>query len=138
MVESGSNLPQKAPSGVITKSSNENNKPVVSNGTKMVEALADGFPKILDIVQDIVSIKKIEKETDAYVRKVDAKIKMLETETKAYILQIREQSDKEIKAIDALTDFTTKFLQVNNGQVKSEDFQKIMSDVINKVIKEYE
>lgn len=138
IIENSPNLPQRAPSGVITRNDNGVSKPVVSNGTKIVDALTAGFPKILDIVSDIVSIRKIEKETEAYVQKVDAKIKLLETETKAYIQQIREQSDKEIKAIDALTAFTTSFLQNNNGQIKSEDFQKIMSDVINKVIKDYE
>lgn len=120
-------------------SSPKNNAPTQaqqSAGGRLVNAAADNFPRILDLVGDIVSIQKMKVQSQIDVREIEEKRKTLLAEADAYVQKKNADTRSFVERINAVRLLMNDFYQnCGNQQLTSEDFCKVITEIVNQMDK---
>ncbi len=109
-------------------------QPVDAKG-EIVKALTDkdNINRILNIVSEIVSIKKLKELTKSQVTLLEQKRKDLQEETDAYVRKLRESTNGQIEKAKVIERMMSDFYQKNDGKLSSDGFQAIICKVIDNV-----
>ena len=105
---------------------------------EIVRALTDkdNINRILNIVDEIVSIQKTKELTKAQVTLLEQRRKTLQEETDAYVRKLRESTNGQIEKAKSIERLMSEFYQKSDGKLSSADFKAIIDKVIDNVFKD--
>lgn len=95
--------------------------------------LSDNFGNILNLVSNVVEIKKMEVVSDALLKKMEEDRKRIETEAQAYALKMGADTTAVVERVNVIREMMNDFYKHSNGNLSSEDFCKIISEVVNQM-----
>ena len=125
IIESGSNLPEQSQQTVQTAQQ--------SNDHTAMSVLSDNFDTILNLVGDVVEIKKMKVASDACPAKMEQDRKMLLDEASAYAMKKKADTSSVVEPMNVICQMMQDFYAHNNGNLTGDEFCKIMTDVVNLV-----
>lgn len=102
----------------------------LSKGDRIVNAMTENFSEILNIASEIVSIKKMRVDAKIYQAKIDSNIKLLKAKTDKYLAEYHAETERRMQEMNKYQLMLKDFYLYNNGQLRSDDFAKIMEQVI--------
>lgn len=99
--------------------------------TVIANTVADNFPKILDLAQDYMEIKKMKVQTAAVIQKMEQDRKNLLAEAEVYATKKRIDMENDIKRMEIMRQMMLDFYKVGaNNNVSVEDFRMLLSEVM--------
>lgn len=99
----------------------------------IVNSIANNFPKILDIVSDIVEIKKIEKQSEVLIKKMEEDRRMLLAETDSYIKRKQADTQQILGKMEIIREMMKDFYQHAPSNLTGEQFSEIITKFIDKL-----
>lgn len=99
----------------------------------IVNSIANNFPKILDIVSDIVEIKKIEKQSEVLIKKMEEDRKMLLAEADSYIKRKQADTQQILGKMEIIREMMKDFYQHAPSNLTGEQFSEIITKFIDKL-----
>lgn len=106
---------------------------IPSKGDIAMNMLSDNFGNILNLVSNVVEIKKMEVVSDALLKKMEEDRKRIETEAQAYALKMGADTTAVVERVNVIREMMNDFYKHSNGNLSSEDFCKIISEVVNQM-----
>lgn len=110
-----------------------NNKNMHLENNRVVDTVVDNFGSILDLAYDITEICKMKVQSDAVINKMEQDRKTLLAEAEAYAIRKNVDTSSIIDKMKLVQEMMRDFYQYNNSNISSEDFSKIISEVINQM-----
>ena len=100
---------------------------------KMLGAVADNFDKILRLASDIVSIQKMHMQSDIVIKQMREAREQLLAETKCYAEKKDADTKSVVEKMKVIRDMMNDFYQHASQNLTSEDFSKIITEVVNQM-----
>ena len=104
-----------------------------SKGDIAMGMLSDNFGNILNLVSNVVEIKKMEVVSEALLKKMEEDRKRLETEAQAYALKMGADTTAVVEGMTVIREMMNDFYKHSNGNLTSEDFCKIITEVVEQM-----
>ena len=95
--------------------------------------IGDNFPKILELAGGIVEIKKMKVASEATLAKMDKDRLALLAEAEAYAKKKNADTADIVARFTLVRDMMRDFYAANTGSMTSEDFQKVISSIIEQM-----
>jgi hypothetical protein len=129
VVENGGRMSERKEGKLPEKQVN-----IPSKGDKAMDMLSDNFGNILNLVSNVVEIKKMEVVSDALLKKMREDEKRIETEAQAYALKMGADTTAVVERMNVIREMMNDFYKHNsNGNLSGEDFCKIITEVVNQM-----
>lgn len=107
----------------------------ISKSDAIVNSIANNFPKILDIVSDIIEIEKRKAESEAIIKKMEEDRKMLLAETEAYVKRKQADTHQILGKMEIIRIMMKDFYQHAPSNLTGEQFSEIITKFIDKLDK---
>ena len=72
-------------------------------------------------------------KADTYIRELEEQRKMLETEADSYVKKLNAKTDSTVSKVEVIRRMMQDYYLHGKGQLSSEEFSKIIQDVIAKM-----
>lgn len=95
--------------------------------------VGDNFPKILELAGGILEIKKMKVASDALLAKMDKDRLALLAEAEVYAKKKNADTADIVARFTLVRDMMRDFYAANTGSMTSEDFQKVISSIIEQM-----
>jgi hypothetical protein len=129
VVENGGRMSERKEGKLPEKQVN-----IPSKGDIAMNMLSDNFGNILNLVSNVVEIKKMEVVSDALLKKMREDEKRIETEAQAYALKMGADTTAVVERMNVIREMMNDFYKHNsNGNLSGEDFCKIITEVVNQM-----
>lgn len=107
----------------------------INKSDAIVNSIANNFPKILDIVCDIVEIQKRKTESEAIIKKMEEDRKMLLAETEAYVKRKQADTHQILGKMEIIREMMKDFYQHAPSNLTGDEFSEIITKFIDKLDK---
>lgn len=105
-----------------------------SQNSRVGDAIADNFGKILDLASNIAEIEKMKVQSAAVLRQMEESRKNLIVEAEAYATTKNADTDSVIRKMQIVRDMMRDFYENNNNaNLSGEDFSRIISSIISEI-----
>lgn len=101
----------------------------------IVNSIVNNFPKILEIVSDIIEIEKRKAESEAIIKKMEEDRKMLLAETEAYVKRKQSDTHQILGKMEIIRELMKDFYQHAPSNLTGEQFSEIITKFIDKLDK---
>lgn len=101
----------------------------------IVNSIVNNFPKILDIVSDIIEIEKRKTESEAIIKKMEEDRKMLLAETEAYVKRKQADTHQILGKMEIIRVMMKDFQQHAPSNLTGGQFSEIITKFIDKLDK---
>lgn len=101
--------------------------------TQSSNVIADNFPKILDLAGDLLEIKKMKVASEAVLAKQREDRLSLLAEAEAYAKKKNADTADIVGRFTLVRDMMRDFYAANTGTMTSEDFQKVITSIIEQM-----
>ena len=128
VVENGGRMSERKEGKLPEKQMN-----IPSKVDKAMDMLSDNFVNILNLVSNVVEIKKMEVVSDALLKKMEEDLKRIETEAQAYALKMGADTTAVVERMNVIREMMNDFYKHSNGNLSSEDFREIISEVVTQM-----
>jgi HJR/Mrr/RecB family endonuclease len=125
VVENGGRMSERKEGKLPEKQVN-----IPSKGDIAMNMLSDNFGNILNLVSNIVEIKKTVVISDTILKKMEEDRKRLETEAQAYALKMGADTTAVVERMNVIREMMNDFYKHSNDKLTSEDFREIISEVV--------
>lgn len=126
VVENGGRMSERKEGKLPEKQMN-----IPSKGDKAMDMLSDNFGNILNLVSNIVEIKKTIVVSETVLEKMREDRKRLETEAQAYALKMGADTTAVVERMNVIREMMNDFYEHNsNGNLTSKDFCEIIKEVV--------
>jgi len=98
----------------------------------LMNAVADNFATILDLASDIVSIQKMKVQSDITIAHMREAREQLLAESQAYVQKKDADTRSIVERMEVIRSMMNDFYQ-HSSQLTSEDFCKIITEVVNQM-----
>jgi hypothetical protein len=110
-------------------------KPNTVSADRIVNAAADNFGTILDIVKDVVDIKKMQVQSELVLAKMAEDRKMLLAEAEVYVMKKNTDTKNVVDRMKMIRMLLRDFYVYNHNNtagLSGEDFSKIITELLAK------
>lgn len=128
VVENGGRMSERKEGKLPEKQVN-----IPSKGDKAMDMLSDNFGNILNLVSNIVEIQKTIVFSETVLEKMREDRKRLETEAQAYALKMGADTTAVVERMNVIREMMNDFYKHSNGNLSSEDFCKIITEVVEQM-----
>lgn len=104
-----------------------------TNTDKMVDAVTGNFKEILALAGEVASIKKMQVQSDAILKKLAEDRKTMVAEAEAYALKRNADTKSVVDRMNVVRLMMKDFYDANTGSITSEDFRIIITEAINQM-----
>ena len=125
VVENGGRMSERKEGKLPEKQVN-----IPSKGDIAMGMLSDNFGNILNLVSNVVEIKKMKEVSKALKEKMEEDRKRIETEAQAYVLKMGADTTAVVERMNVIREMMNDFYKHRNGNLTSEDFREIISEVV--------
>lgn len=125
-------LPSYVESSNLPTSYNTSNedKP---KGVATSKIMSDNLPKILDLASSIIEVEKMKVASEAVLAKMREDRLSLLAEAEAYAKKKNADTSDIVARFTLVRDMMRDFYAANTGSMTSEDFQKVISSIIEQM-----
>jgi hypothetical protein len=105
----------------------------VTTDTKLMDTIADNFPRIMDVVKDIVDIERMKVQSKAVLEKMAEDRKIILAEAEAYVSKKNADTKHIVDRMRVIQDLLRDFYiynQKNSSGLSGDDFARIITAVI--------
>ncbi|MDE7419978.1 MAG: hypothetical protein K2N35_07195 [Muribaculaceae bacterium] len=124
-------LPASKPDSEITPMQSPTGQP--NESTPSSNVIADNFPKILDLAGEVLEIKKMKVASEAILAKQREDRLSLIAEAEAYAKKKNADTTDIVGRFTLVRDMMRDFYAANTGTMTSEDFQKVITSIIEQM-----
>ena len=103
------------------------------SGNKMIGAVADNFDKILSLAGDLVSIQKMKVQSEIMISEMRAAKEQLLAEAEVYVRKKDVDTRSVVARMDLIREMMKDFYEHSPQGLTSEDFRKIITEIIDKI-----
>lgn len=128
VVENGGRMSERKEGKLPEKQMN-----IPSKGDKAMDMLSDNFGNILNLVSNIVEIKKMEVVSEELLKKMREDEKRIATEAQAYALKMGADTTAFVERMNVIREMMNDFYKHSNDNLTSEDFCKIITEVVHQM-----
>ncbi len=114
----------------ITKPNVDNQQ--VATRTKL-DALTDGFDRIMKLASEITEIKKMKTQGELILQKMDKDRELLMTEAQAYAEKKNADTKSVVDRMNVIRGMMQDFYAQSNQQITGEDFRVIITEIVNQM-----
>lgn len=107
-----------------------------SQGVATSIIVNDNLPKIIDLASSIVEIEKMKVASEAVLAKMREDREMLIAEAEAYAKKKNADTSDIVARFTLVRDMMRDFYAANTGSMTSEDFQKVITSIIEQMGKQ--
>ena len=100
---------------------------------KVADSIMDNFGNILNLANDIVEIKKMKVQSDAIILKMREDRESLLAEAEAYAKRKNADTSSVIEKMKVIQSMIRDFYQFNNSSMTSEDFSKVITEIVTQM-----
>jgi hypothetical protein len=104
-----------------------------SKGDIAMGMLSDNFGNILNLVSNVVEIKKMEVVSEALLKKMEEDRKRIETEAQAYALKMGADTTAVVERMNVIREMMNDFYKHSNGNLTSKDFCEVITEVVKQM-----
>ncbi len=123
-----------AKTGPVITPAKKESLPQSSSGDKLVSAAAENFPRILDLVGEGISIRKMKAQSEVAIREMEEKRKTLLAEAECYAQKKNADTKSVVDRMNVVRQMMNDFYQnCGNQQLTSEDFSKVITEIVNQM-----
>lgn len=129
-------VPETVPVEVIEASPAAEVLPAARSGggkEKLYCAVADNFDTILHLAGEIVSMGKMAVQSEITLKQMEAAREQLLAESKAYAEKKDADTRSVVARMEIIRCMMNDFYQHSSGNMTSEDFCKIITEIINQM-----
>ena len=101
--------------------------------TQSTNVIADNFPKILELAGNVLEIKKMKVASEAVLAKQREDRLSLIAEAEAYAKKKNADTADIVGRFTLVRDMMRDFYAANTGTMTSEDFQKVITSIIEQM-----
>ena len=101
-------------------------------GEHLMNAVADNFDTILNLASDIVSIQKMKVQSDITIAHMREAREQLLAESQVYVQKKDADTRSVVERMEVIRSMMNDFYQ-HSSQLTSEDFCKIITEVVNQM-----
>lgn len=105
-------------------------------GVAKSQIVSDNLPKIIDLASSILEIEKMKVASEAVLSKMREDRLSLMAEAEAYAKKKNADTSDIVARFTLVRDMMRDFYAANTGSMTSEDFQKVISSIIEQMGKE--
>ena len=109
------------------------NKSQKSQNVATSKIVSDNLPKIIDLASSIVEIEKMKVASEAVLAKMREDRLSLLAEAEAYAKKKNADTSDIVARFTLVRDMMRDFYAANTGSMTSEDFQKVISSIIEQM-----
>lgn len=124
-------LPASKPDSDITPMQPPIGQP--KENTPSSNVIADNFPKILDLAGGLLEIKRMQVASEAVLAKQKEDRMSLIAEAEAYAKKKNADTADMVGRFTLVRDMMRDFYAANTGTMTSEDFQKVITSIIEQM-----
>ena len=100
---------------------------------KIVTAVANNFERVLGLASEILEINRIEVQTDAIVKILEEKRKMLNTEADVYVKKVNADTNAVVSKVEMIRILMQDYYKYGQDKICGEEFSKIITEVIHQM-----
>lgn len=104
-----------------------------TTSNKITDVVADNFENILNLANDIIEIKKMKVQSDAILSKIREDRENLLAEAEAYVKRKNADTSSVIEKMKVIQLMIRDFYQFNNSSMTSEDFSKVITEIVTQM-----
>lgn len=100
---------------------------------RMANAVADNFDTILNLASDVVSIQKMKVQSDIAIAHMREAREQLLAEAAVYVRKKEADTRSIVERMEVIRSMMNDFYQHSSEKLTSEDFCKIITEVVNQM-----
>lgn len=104
-----------------------------TTSNKITDMLTDNFGNILNLANDIIEMKKMKVQSDAIISKIREERENLLAEAEAYAKRKNADTSSIIEKMKIIQSMIRDFYQFNNSSMTSEDFSKVITEIVTQM-----
>ena len=104
-----------------------------TTSNKITDMLTDNFGNILNLANDIIEMKKMKVQSDAIISKIREERESLLAEAEAYAKRKNADTSSIIEKMKIIQSMIRDFYQFNNSSMTSEDFSKVITEIVTQM-----
>lgn len=114
---------------IISRTGNEVQAAPCSD--QIVGILADNAGRMLDLAMEIVDIKRMQLQTDAYVGILRERTRAMREEADAYVKRLGAETDSVVRKVEIIRNMMMDYYKEGNTNLSGEVFAEIMEVIIS-------
>ena len=100
---------------------------------KLLNLAENNIPRIIQLASDLVEIRKMEVQSEAVLEKMREDRRLIQAEAEAYCMKKNADTNDVVQRMNIVRDIMNDFYSHSNGQITSEDFRQIITEVVNQM-----